>query len=589
MSDAHLLLVSLGPVQDFIAQARRSRDLWFGSHLLSELSRAAASRLAAAGALLIFPALDNGDPELGPCDAPTRADERPPISVANKILAEVPAEIDPRGCAESARQAVRERWRTIAQSVRNGRGKPLLAAGVDIDAVWDEQVADILEFYAVWVPLVGAYKDARQAAEQALAGRKNLRDFRPWRHDCAGAPKSSLDGARVSVLKRNRSAAGFRRLRIAEGEQLDAIGLIKRAGFEPEQFVPLVNVAAGPWLRQAAETACEELARLRQACRAREIPAIRSPLPVVAPLPFDASVLYPSRWTALFKELDPPETDAAVARAWGEQHVRPLLKGMKSEPPAYVACLAADGDHIGRAIDSLPSAAANREFSRALARFPGEAREIVEGAEHCGSLIYAGGDDVLAFLPAATAPACADALRRAFRKRLKAGVSAEIVLTLSVGIAVGHATEAMSVLLALARRAERAAKDAGGDALAVIVDKRSGGERQLALSWKDDPLARLRHDAGLLKEKLSTGKAHELETLMRRFPDPRCTAVGPEAAQALVGYAEDILAHTGESEATSLSDLGVEPQADYVALRRALATAIDRILIVRSLREAGFR
>ena len=46
MSGGHLLLVSLGPVQDFIAQARRSRDLWFGSHLLSELSRAAAKSLA---------------------------------------------------------------------------------------------------------------------------------------------------------------------------------------------------------------------------------------------------------------------------------------------------------------------------------------------------------------------------------------------------------------------------------------------------------------------------------------------------------------------------------------------------------------
>ncbi|MCC6552844.1 MAG: hypothetical protein IT372_07450, partial [Polyangiaceae bacterium] len=46
---AHLLIVTLGPVQEFIAQARRTRDLWFGSHLLSEISRAAAAELARRG------------------------------------------------------------------------------------------------------------------------------------------------------------------------------------------------------------------------------------------------------------------------------------------------------------------------------------------------------------------------------------------------------------------------------------------------------------------------------------------------------------------------------------------------------------
>ncbi|MCS6914314.1 MAG: hypothetical protein NZ890_13850, partial [Myxococcota bacterium] len=38
----HVLLVSIGPVQQFIAAARRCQDLWYGSYLLSELSEAAA-------------------------------------------------------------------------------------------------------------------------------------------------------------------------------------------------------------------------------------------------------------------------------------------------------------------------------------------------------------------------------------------------------------------------------------------------------------------------------------------------------------------------------------------------------------------
>ncbi len=34
----YLFLCSIGPVQEFIATARKSRELWFGSWLLSELS-----------------------------------------------------------------------------------------------------------------------------------------------------------------------------------------------------------------------------------------------------------------------------------------------------------------------------------------------------------------------------------------------------------------------------------------------------------------------------------------------------------------------------------------------------------------------
>ncbi|MCI5150049.1 MAG: hypothetical protein D3916_11790, partial [Candidatus Electrothrix sp. MAN1_4] len=37
-----LISLSIGPVQDFISAALRTRDLWFGSHMLSEVSKAAA-------------------------------------------------------------------------------------------------------------------------------------------------------------------------------------------------------------------------------------------------------------------------------------------------------------------------------------------------------------------------------------------------------------------------------------------------------------------------------------------------------------------------------------------------------------------
>ena len=55
----YVLIVSIGPVQGFIAAARRSRDLWSGSWLLSEMAKACAKSLYEQKAELIFPAPTN--------------------------------------------------------------------------------------------------------------------------------------------------------------------------------------------------------------------------------------------------------------------------------------------------------------------------------------------------------------------------------------------------------------------------------------------------------------------------------------------------------------------------------------------------
>ena len=51
----YLLQITIGPVQDFIAAARRTHDLWMGSRMLSELSKAVACCVRDLGGSLIFP------------------------------------------------------------------------------------------------------------------------------------------------------------------------------------------------------------------------------------------------------------------------------------------------------------------------------------------------------------------------------------------------------------------------------------------------------------------------------------------------------------------------------------------------------
>ncbi len=89
----NLVIFTLGPIQDLIASARRSRDLWYGSWLLSDLSRTAARTVADKHGLgaLIFPRPAK----------PAELEEKSELGIANKIVAIVPG--SPQDVAELIR------------------------------------------------------------------------------------------------------------------------------------------------------------------------------------------------------------------------------------------------------------------------------------------------------------------------------------------------------------------------------------------------------------------------------------------------------------------------------------------------------
>lgn len=575
----HLLRVAVGPVQDFIRQARRTRDLWFGSHLLSELARAGAKALAERGAELVFPPLDRDDPELEPCNGVFRADDTPVAPLANELLAVLPEGADPAQTARWVREAIFQRWRGIAAEVKRECAK-LLAE--DIDRVWQEQIETAPEFLASWAPLADDYADTRRRLGRAIAGRKRLRDFGQWRHDRRGAPKSSLDGGRVSVLAELRPKDLVRRYRIAPGEQLDAVGLVKRAGGDPERFPSIVTVALAAWIAEADEAARDELARLRERARELALPRLNRPdLARTKAFPFEAGVLLESRVAPTFEELEIPADPEAFVR----HELRPLYRKL-FEPAPYVACLVADGDRMGKALDGLDSPKAHRRFSKAMAEFAGGARKVVE-KNHLGSLVYAGGDDVLAFLPVSEAVACADVLRRAFAETAgKAMGSGASPPTLSVGIGIGHVMEAMGDLLELGRNAEKLAKTKR-NALAILLDKRSGGSRSWIASWDEDPVHRLDCDRRLVEDLLSVKKIHEIGAILRRLPKPAGLSEDEAAGFAVVlrGEVARALARN-EAGALSLEQVALDLSGTYGAVHAAVERWVDRMLIARALAEA---
>jgi CRISPR-associated protein Cmr2 len=481
---SHVLIIALGPVQDFIVAARRCRDFWFGSWLLSELSKAVA-RGVAGSAELVFPGASLR--ELDPASS---------TSVANKIVALVPEGGSPADAAAAGRAALLERLHQI-------RDRSFVKVAGDFFQEENAlaQVEDLIEMQWASAPIEsGGYAAAREAAEALLGARKNTRLWGPvtWG---SPAPKSSIDGERESVLHENLydrlrdRPEELRRYGVTGKERLCGVGLMKRNGIRDDprgkrfghHFLSTGHLAAWPLLERMESLPPERQVALGAAWQGflgmlRSLGVVLEDIEVYVemerPHPvlgrYDGGLVFENRIPDLFEDVLPESRRRESIRA-AREALGAFLKALEvATPLPYYAILAADGDRMGKAIEQQTTVTGHQRLSLALDVFAREVGEIVEG-KFRGELVYSGGDDVLAFVPLHHALPCAKALAEAFRERLQDFPADDegATPTLSVGIGISHFLEPMGRALALARRAEGLAKKTR-NALAVIVDKRSG-------------------------------------------------------------------------------------------------------------------
>jgi CRISPR-associated protein Cmr2 len=235
------LLFTIGPVQGFIAAARKTRDLWMGSFLLSYLTwhaiKVIAERLGPDHVL--FPSL-LGQPLVDfwlahEKDVPIeksstdRFDQLRLATLPNRFFAVVPAE-KAEELAKKCEEALRGEWQRLAEIVWQGicqqvpefaKAKPIwdrqLAQFPEIYWAiyeWDETPQKIAELFrqltgserfVKWLEATkGAYEHNQgsvyaacyELTERALGARKALRDFCD-RSEPAG--KCSLCGERQAL------------------------------------------------------------------------------------------------------------------------------------------------------------------------------------------------------------------------------------------------------------------------------------------------------------------------------------------------------------------------------------------------------
>jgi len=475
----YLLTLSIGPVQDFIAAARRTADLQAGSQLLQQLAMHLAQHIQGKGGTLIFPASAQ---QPGP----------------NKVVATIETD-DPAAFAQQLREgAVQWLWQQWQSARERMPNVPL------DEHLAEEQIKQFLEFYAAWVPLNGDYAQARHQAERLLAGRKALRDFRqvPCR---PGRPKSPLDPSRDTVLKleaglRIPEQAQQEPLFLKRTEYLDAVSMLKR--LKGEKGVPSTSyMAAQAILPIADQQAVTELKRIADN----------------APGAVDiGDLMFPTRVQEEVEEGEPRLSRYLKDRLTEIDQLRRqiLAKFGLSECPSYYAILAADGDRMGQLISAQRDMESHQKLSKALANVAEQMKQVVDG--HNGYTIYAGGDDLLAFLPVNQVLSCACELAAAFRKAMEPfrGDSSEAG-TLSIGVAIVHRMEMLQQSLEWAREAEREAKR-WRNAIAIALHTRGGVPLTAVTAFKDDPyLDGWRQWLKAFRAGLTRGFPYELQYLAR--------------------------------------------------------------------------
>jgi CRISPR-associated protein Cmr2 len=166
----YLFQVSIGPVQGFITSARRTRDLAFGSWLLSELAKAAALQIVKSEGLnsLIFPAPNQQE----------QLNIKSELNVANKIVALIQG--SPQKLGELTYGAIQSQLEKIREQAYRERTHEEIVLSKQNREFALKQIEDLVEFQWVALPFDGSdYAETRQQLEELMAARKNTRNFAP--------------------------------------------------------------------------------------------------------------------------------------------------------------------------------------------------------------------------------------------------------------------------------------------------------------------------------------------------------------------------------------------------------------------------
>jgi CRISPR-associated protein Cmr2 len=423
--------------------------------------RQACNELESAGARLILPAPGSQ-------------------GMPNRVVAEINDEV----AAATASRAV-----TAAQHWWAGQAVRVLGAA-------DERKSPAPQM--MWALGSGdTYKQAWDEAHRLLDGRKRARSFAP-RFEAAHV-LCQLSGRDPALTK---APAGIWNPR---NERLSAEGWLKRrfqvGGFPSTRSVATAHYRAAIIDALAANdpTVTAAVEELIQACAALSDPGTSGyeTLDARATMvgrsglhKLDGQWLLPGVWQdkRLVEEQGVDKAAAAEATQRGTLAAVALRKAMAERdvatPPSHLAVIMQDVDRLGATLGHVltdtTGPEVHRAIAEAIARCAVAQRDMIESDQFLGRVVYAGGDDLVALAPAATALQIAQQARAHIDQHLVVNGKP---MTASTGVVYFPADYPLQLALRRARTALDDAKQAGRDCVTIVV-LNGGGERDsLTATW----------------------------------------------------------------------------------------------------------
>ncbi|MFB6088393.1 MAG: type III-B CRISPR-associated protein Cas10/Cmr2 [Candidatus Aenigmatarchaeota archaeon] len=483
MNKPHLFLFTIGPVQSFIAQARKTQDLYTGSFILSYLIDKSMEKLKNQ--------LNNK------CDFifPSQNLKTKP----NRFIAKIESNnIEQLG--NEIRKYTEDEFRSISYSILS---EIVNIPGNDFKNEFDKHINSFLNIYWVALPLGESnYEEIYGEIENYLGAVKNVRNFKQINiigHKC------SLCGVRNGIFYKEPKRSflfehsvklqGIPLRYLKKGENLCAIGFIKRfagkkfdnydSNFPSVSRIALLNV-----LNKINENALNKYKNY----------FLNS---------FNEELFYEENLTEkYFDDNNIPVEKLNDAKVKLDELKKLLPENYKFGK--YYAVLLMDGDDMGRWLsgeylkDKTQLYNFHKFLSEKLGGFADSVSKIVD--DKIGKLVYSGGDDVLAFLNIHNIFPVIKKLRKSFPDFGIGSFDTEgKKSSASAGIVIAHYKTPLSEVIKAARNIEKEAKSIQDkNAWAIGVQKRSGGARLTVFKWgnkNSDLIDSCLYTLKVLKEK----------------------------------------------------------------------------------------
>lgn len=485
----HLLLFTIGPVQSFIAQARKTQDLFAGSQLLSNLLKTAMDELEKS-----YPNVDFIFP---------KPQEGKDISYPNRFIASIEGanESDLEKLGNSLKEKVITTFKNkfYVDAARE--------AGITIEQkdCYCKQLNGFLDINWVILPYEeNDYQTKYKEIERTLGAVKSVRTFtqleeRGRKCSLCGErnvlfyhPTKGKNGNDKKPAHIQEDAIPIKNNKLTSGEGLCAVCFTKRfyTPRHPEQSEGFQTTDSSATPQNDRSFPSTAGIALMDSLKKLDSNLLSQYKDFFKGYTFDEQLYFDENLSdSYFKKngLVGLKDKLPDIKKKNEE-IKKAAKSKDLKLNKYYAIIALDGDNMGKWLSGSEEFLKpgtdllkfQKDLSQNLGNYAKKANDII--AEPKGKLVYSGGDDVLAFV---NLNHLTDVLKDLRTNFPKFGGTKES--SASCGVAIAHYKIPLGEVLKRARKMEKAAKEKGDrNAFGIAVLKHSGEIEETVFKWNFD-------------------------------------------------------------------------------------------------------